>query len=221
MDAARVDRSVRRANHEVDALEVKEHKRRRRTSSDARVQILRSAYQLFSQQGVAQVGVDAIVADSGCAKASLYNNFSSKEELALAFLEERELIWTRGWLEEEVRRRTPDPEQRLLAIFDIFGEWFRKKNFEGCSFINVLLESEFNSPIHRAASRHLANIRSILRGFAIDADLDDCDGFAQSWHILMKGSIVAAYEGSRTAAEDAAKAGRLVLVNWPRLKHAH
>lgn len=201
-------------------MEVAQARRRRRTSSDARDRILRSAYRLFSAQGVAQVGVDTIVADSGCAKASLYNNFASKEALALAFLEERELVWTRGWLEEEVRRRTSDPEARLLAIFELFGEWFAKKAFEGCSFINVLLESEFNSPVHRAASRHLANIRSILRGFAIDAGLDDSDGFAQSWHILMKGSIVAAYEGNRNAADDAIKAARLVLANWPRRKSA-
>ncbi len=162
------------------------------------------------------MGIDTIIAESGCAKASLYNNFSSKESLAIAFLEQRELIWTRAWLEEQVRRRTANPEGRLLAIFELFGEWFKKKNFEGCSFINVLLESEFNSPIHRAAALHLANIRAILRGFAIDADLEDVDGFAQSWHILMKGSIVAAYEGNPDAAKDAAKAGRLVLANWPR-----
>ncbi|WP_426437173.1 TetR/AcrR family transcriptional regulator [Bradyrhizobium genosp. P] len=191
-------------------------KRMRRQQSSARSRILNSAYDLFSRQGVAQVGIDTIIAESGCAKASLYNNFSSKEELAIAFLERRELIWTRGWLEEEVRRRTANPEGRLLAIFELFDEWFKKKNFEGCSFINVLLESEFDSPIHRAAALHLTNIRSILRGFAIDANLEDVDGFAQSWHILMKGSIVAAGEGNLDAAKDAAKAGRLVLANWPR-----
>ena len=189
-------------------------------ASDARGRILRSAYELFSRQGVAQVGVDTIVADSGCAKASLYNNFISKEALAVAFLEQRELVWTRGWLETEVRRKASDPEARLLAIFELFDQWFRKKDFEGCAFISVLLESEDNSPLSHAASVHLANIRSILRGFAVDAGLDDCDDFAQAWHILMKGSIVAAHEGNKDAAKNAAKAARLVLANWPRHKPA-
>jgi AcrR family transcriptional regulator len=196
-------------------------KQTRKSSSDARARILRSAYRLFSNQGIVRVGVDKIVTDSGCAKATLYNNFSSKTDLALAFLEEREQIWTRGWLEEKVRRRTSDPEKRLLAIFELFGAWFQRKDFEGCSFINVLLESDFDSPIHSDASQRLANIRSLLRGFAIDAGLDDCEGFANAWHMLMKGSIVAAHEGNRNAANDAFKAGKLILAGWPRIKATH
>ncbi|MBB6469387.1 AcrR family transcriptional regulator [Aminobacter lissarensis] len=182
-----------------------------------RDRILDSAYRLFKSRGIAQVGVDAIVADSGCAKASLYNNFASKEDLAIAFLERREALWTRDWLEKEVRQRTADPRERLLGIFDLFDEWFHRKNFEGCSFINVLLESEFNSPIHRAATRHLDNIQAVIRGFAIDAGLDDSGSFAQAWHILMKGSIVAACEGNRNAAKIAQRTGVALLETWPRL----
>ena len=37
--------------------------------------------------------------------------------------------------------RSPEPERRLLAIFDVFDGWFHGPDFEGCSFINVLLES--------------------------------------------------------------------------------
>jgi AcrR family transcriptional regulator len=188
------------------------------STSSTRDRILASAYRLFRNRGIAQVGVDAIVADSGCAKASLYNNFSSKEQLALEFLAQREAIWTRGWLEEGLRRRSADPEARLLAIFDLFDEWFHKKNFEGCSFINVLLESEFNSPIHRAAARHLDNIRMIVRGVAMDAGLEDPERFSEVWHLLMKGSIVAAGEGKRNAARHAQDAGRVLLETWPRMK---
>jgi hypothetical protein len=61
--------------------------------------------------------------------------------LAIAFLDKREAIWTRDWLESEIKRRAKEPEGQLLAIFDVFDGWFRKRSFEGCSFINVLLES--------------------------------------------------------------------------------
>jgi hypothetical protein len=40
----------------------------------------------------------------------------------------------------EVERRASAPGDRLLAIFDVFDEWFQRADFEGCSFINVLLE---------------------------------------------------------------------------------
>jgi len=190
------------------------------TETSTKDRILASAYRLFKSRGIAQVGVDTIVADSGCAKASLYNNFSSKEALGLAFLEQREKIWTRDWLETQVRHKTSDPSERLLAIFDLFDGWFHKKDFEGCSFINILLESEFNSPIHRAAARHLENIQAIIRGFAIDAGLDDSGGFAQAWHMIMKGSIVSACEGNRQAAQTARRAAAVLLDRWPRVARA-
>lgn len=186
----------------------------------ARERLLDAAYDLFSTKGIGQVGVDMIVSQSGCAKSSLYNNFESKEALALTFLDRREERWTRAWLESEIRHRATDPEARLLAIFDIFDGWFQRPDFEGCAFINVLLESSIGSPVREAASNHLAKIRDILRGFAEDAKLVDPDAFAQIWHMLMKGSIVSAGEGNKEAARQAQRAGRLVLDAWPRDIHS-
>ena len=108
------------------------------------------------------------------------------------------------------------PEARLLAIFDVFDGWFHKKSFEGCSFINVLLESKTDSPIRRAAAIHLAKIRAIVRGLAEEAKLQEPEKFAQAWHMLMKGSIVSAGEGNRNAARDAKRAAQLVLKGWKR-----
>ncbi len=185
-------------------------------SGGARERLLEAAYRLFATQGVGGVGVDTIVAESGCAKSSLYNNFQSKQELALAFLDRRELVWTRNWLEAEVRRRTEDPEERLLAIFDVFDSWFRSADFEGCSFVNVLLESEPQSTVRKASADHLAKIRAIVREFADEAGLADPEEFAQAWHMLMKGSIVAAGEGNLEAARHAKRAAQLVLNGWQR-----
>lgn len=178
--------------------------------------MLGAAYELFSQQGIGAVGVDTIVARAGVAKVSLYRHFRSKEGLVLAFLKQRESVWTERWLEAEVTARASDPEERLLAIFALFDEWFQKSDFEGCSFINVLLEAEPGSNTRVAAADHLANIRAILEGFAKDAGLDEPAAFARTWHILMKGSIVAAGEGGLSAARDAQRAGAIILRNWPR-----
>jgi AcrR family transcriptional regulator len=181
-----------------------------------RDRLLGAAYDLFSRNGVDKVGIDTILAKSGCAKASLYGNFSSKVDLAIAFLDQREAVWTRGWLEAEVKRRASTPDGRLLAVFDVFDGWFRKKTFEGCSFINVLLESDIDSPVRRAAAIHLAKIRAIIHGLAKDAHLRDPEKFAQAWHMLMKGSIVSAGEGNKNAARDAKRAAQLILDGWPR-----
>jgi AcrR family transcriptional regulator len=181
-----------------------------------RERLLGAAYDLFASNGISKVGIDTILARSGCAKASLYGNFGSKADLAIAFLDRREAVWTRGWLEAEIRRRASTPDGRLLAIFDVFDGWFRKRTFEGCSFINVLVESNIESPVRRAAAIHLAKIRAIIHGLAKEARLSDPEKFAQAWHMLMKGSIVSAAEGNKNAARDAKRAARLVLEGWAR-----
>ena len=185
-------------------------------SAKPRERLIDAAYDLFSKSGVNQVGIDTILAKSGCAKASLYSNFNNKVELAIAFLDRREAVWTRDWLESEVNRRTRSPEARLLAIFDVFDGWFRKKSFEGCSFINVLLETKPGSPVRQAAAVHLAKIRAIVRRFAEEANLQEPEKFSQVWHMLMKGSIVSAGEGNRNAAREAKCAARLILEGWKR-----
>jgi AcrR family transcriptional regulator len=65
-------------------------------STPPRERLLEAAYALFTENGVAQTGIDTVLAKSGCAKASLYSNFDSKAGLALAFLDRREAVWTRG-----------------------------------------------------------------------------------------------------------------------------
>ena len=166
----------------------------------ARERILDTAYELFSRRGVRDVGVDEMIASAGVAKATLYRHFPSKNDLVLAFLEQREQRWTHEWLETEAKRRGDTPEEQLLAIFDVFGEWFRRDDFEACAFINVLLEMGTDHSAGKACVGHLEHIRAIVRGLADEAGLRDADSFARSCHILMKGSIVSAAEGDVDAA---------------------
>jgi AcrR family transcriptional regulator len=179
-----------------------------------RERVLETAYELFSRHGTRAVGVDRIIAESGVAKMTLYRNFASKDDLILAFLERREERWTREWLQATVERRAETPAQRLLAIFDTFAEWFARDDFEGCSFINVMLEiDDPGSPVRRESVRQLSEIRGFIGGLAKDAGIDDVDGFARQWHILMKGCIVAAAEGDRLAAARARELGTLLLAH--------
>ncbi len=187
----------------------------------ARERILDSAYELFSREGIRAVGVDRVIAESGVAKMTLYRNFASKDELVLEFLRRREERWTKEWLQGEVERRAADPAERLLAIFDVFDAWFRANDFEGCSFINVLLEfADTTSPVRQASIVHLATIRAYLQGLATEAGATDPDDFARRWHILMKGSIVAAGEGDQDAARRAQAMGKLLLADDRAKRHS-
>jgi AcrR family transcriptional regulator len=177
-----------------------------------RERVMRAAYDLFSRQGTRTVGVDAVISEAGVAKMTLYRNFASKDDLILAFLERRETLWTVGWVRAESQRRGDTPVQRLLAIFEIFGEWFARPDFEGCSFITTLLEvTNRDSAVRQASVLHLANIRGYLCELAAEAGVADPDAFARQWHILMKGSIIAGAEGDTQAADRARELGILLL----------
>jgi AcrR family transcriptional regulator len=177
-----------------------------------RERILDAAYDLFSRSGVRAIGVDTITAKADVAKMTLYRNFTSKSELALAFLALREARWTIGWVQEEVLRRAGTPAGQLLAIFEVFSEWFARDDFEGCAFVTSLLEFEDRAdPVREACVMHLANIRAFVRELATAAGVEDPPHFAAQWHILMKGSIVAAHEGDRDAALKARELGVLLL----------
>ncbi len=182
------------------------------TASDARERALSTAYRLFSQHGVQAVGVDRIVAEAGIAKATLYKHFGSKEELVLAALQRREEVWSRDWLEQEIKRRASTPTTRLLAIFDAFDEWFRRDDYESCLFTKALLEQDDRTnPIARASVAHLANVHTMIRDLAEEAGIADPDEFAHRWQLLMLGSITAASTGDVEAALRARELATLLL----------
>jgi AcrR family transcriptional regulator len=177
-----------------------------------RERLSRAAYELFSREGVRAVGVDAVIARAGTAKMTLYRNFPSKNDLILDFLRRREQLWTREWLEAESRRRGGTPREQLLAIFDVFADWFSRPDFEGCSFLTTMIEiNDREHPVYQAAIEHLANIRGYIEELASEAGLSDADSFARKWHILMKGSIMAAHEGDSASAGRAKQIGELLL----------
>lgn len=191
---------------------------RRMTSLDvtkaasARERILGAAYELFVRRGIRAVGTDEVIDRARVAKATLYRHFPTKNDLVLAVLHRREQLWTIGLVETQSRLRGADPEAQLLAIFDVFHDWFQNRDgFEGCSFINVLLELGTDHPAGQASVTYLDNIRDIVRRRAEAAGLLDVDNFARSWHILMKGAIISAAEGDVDAALRAQQMARTLI----------
>jgi AcrR family transcriptional regulator len=165
--------------------------------------ILSTAYELFSRRGIRDVGTNELISRSGVAKATFYRHFPSKDALVLAFLALRDQVWTVDLIVSEARRRGNTPEERLLAVFDVFGDWFHRDDFEACTFINVLLEMGPEHPLGKASIGYLSRIRGHIEALAEEAGLRRTEEFARSWHILMKGSIISATEGDFLASKRA------------------
>ncbi|NUP74866.1 MAG: TetR/AcrR family transcriptional regulator [Sinomonas sp.] len=184
----------------------------------ARQRILDTSFELFAERGIRDVGVDELILKSGVAKATFYKYFRTKDELALAYLQR--------WYEERseaieaaVKRHRGSDTPALLAVFDVFDEWFRQGTAEVSSFLHVMMEMGPNHPLGRASIGYLARTREQLADLARAAGLDDPEGFAWSCHILLKGAIVAAAEGDTRAAERARRMASLLIADGRSQHH--
>jgi AcrR family transcriptional regulator len=106
---------------------------------DARERVLQAAAELFYREGILASGVDRLIAQANVAKATFYRHFPSKEALVLAWLQGGEARWI-DWVLPELERGTDTPLQQLVGFWDVLGDWLERRDFEGCPFLNTLVE---------------------------------------------------------------------------------
>ncbi len=178
----------------------------------ARTRILDAASETFYRRGIAAVGVDAIVAEAGVAKATLYRHFTSKDDLVVAFLRRRDQRW-RDWLRAEVERLSPDPAGRPLAVFDALGGWFASDDFRGCAFINAAAEiADPAHPARAAVQEHKRLCREYLTEVLRAAGRPDAEDEAAALFLLMEGAMVSALiDGDAIPATRARAAAARIL----------
>lgn len=170
------------------------------------------ALRLFYRNGFHATGIDTILAESGVAKMTLYKYFKGKDDLILAALELRDRRWME-WFVGELKRRGKSPKQRLLAVFDVLGEWFAQEEFRGCMFINAAAEyCGLDQPIGDLAARHKQLLREEIRRLAHEAGVKNSAVLADQLALLVEGAIVMALmEKSSGWAATAREAGRVLM----------
>jgi AcrR family transcriptional regulator len=168
--------------------------------TDLQERIIAAAYPIITRNSFATVTIEEIEAAAGVSREDFEAEFASLDEVGVACLERRDREWTVGMVESGARERGVTPEGRLLAIFEVFDDWFQRDDFEACTFINVLVQMGREHPLGQASVGHLVHIRQLVATLADEAGLQEPEEFAKSWHILMKGSIISATEGDRDAA---------------------
>ena len=182
-----------------------------------RDELIETALRLFYTHGIHATGIDRILAEAGVAKMTLYKHFRSKEELVLAALRRRDELF-RNWLMTAMDRASPDPRERLLALFDALDEWFHERalnafGFHGCAFIKAAGEYDAaEDPVHRACAEHKRLIVEYLRKLAAEAGAADPTALAEQLALLKEGAIVTAQvRGLRSAALDAKVIARSLI----------
>lgn len=178
-----------------------------------RERILETACELFYREGIQNVGIDRIIAESGVAKMSLYNHFKSKDALIEAFLRQRDQQW-RDWFVTRVEERSADPKQRLLILFDVLQEWFESPSFRGCAFINATVElANPHHPGCQAALDHQLAVYQYIFDLVKAEGLEPAEPVARQVLLLVQGAIVIAMMQDRSQAAAEAKRAALTLLD--------
>lgn len=173
--------------------------------ASARDRLIDTAMALFNRYGFHATGVDRIVAAAKVAKKTLYSHFPSKEDLILAALARKEAAFTEKFA-PAVLASSPEPRQRLLALFEMAKNWYSDPDFYGCLFVNAAVEySEPGHPVNACARRFKSELRSFIRAQAVAGGAKDPDQLADQIALLFEGATTVAQVSARPDAATTAK----------------
>ena len=110
------------------------------SGSDTRERILRTAFQLFHEQGYNATGVATIVREAGVNPGSLYHFFESKDALLLGVLSFA-LDYLGPAVMDPVEASTADPIARVFALLQQYRDGMEREGCRlGCPIGNLALE---------------------------------------------------------------------------------
>src|ERR671916_1095922 len=133
--------------------------------------LLDAASELFYREGIGAVGVDTVSERAGVSKRTLYNRFGGKGALVAEYLRRRDERW-RAHL-RDATEELDDATDRLLAVFESYGEWLVGDDFRGCAFANATAEiSDPDHPARVVARQHKGGVGEHLAALAKEAGID-------------------------------------------------
>jgi AcrR family transcriptional regulator len=181
------------------------------STSITREKILATAEQLIYQNGIQATGMDLLVKTSGVARKSIYRYFATKDEVAAAALNARDVRWM-NWFRAE-SDQAPDARARILNMFTVLKGWFESEGFRGCAFINTAGEvGDPQDPIRLIAKLHKQKLLAYTLELCQQLDIADPEPLANQLLILMEGAItVARVMGDYSSADSAQAVARLIL----------
>jgi len=174
--------------------------------------ILQAASELFYSQGIRATGVDAIVKTANTTKMSLYKYFLSKDDLVLAFLRKRDEDF-RLWFVDQVNGKADTPKAKLLAVFDVIGEWMAIPEFRGCAFINAAAEFPIEgNPMHQVSAEFYDHFRNYIADLAEQSGSKSPKILAQQLSLLIEGAIVSEQMKRHSGSAEQAKQAAIILI---------
>jgi len=152
--------------------------------------IRQTAGDLFYHQGIRAVGVDEIVTRAGVTKPSLYRGFSSKDELAAAYLRDFDAeFWKR--FDDAAAAHPGDPRAQLRAYLEGLAKRASKSGYRGCGLTNACVEyPEAGHPARLVAEENKRALRRRLTAMAADMGAAEPEVLGDGLLLLIEGAFV-------------------------------
>ena len=156
--------------------------------------IFEIAADLFYRESIRSVGVEAIVKQAGVAKISLYRSYDSKDDLIVAYLEDRHDTYWRT-IDRLLAKKEGDPRAQLETLVDHIADRVTTPGYRGCPFINYAAEfPDPTHPGHRVAAANKRMMRDRLTSLVEAIGVRDATRLADAIFLILDG----AYASSQT-----------------------
>ncbi len=152
--------------------------------------IRKTARELFYREGIRAVGVDEIVSKAGVTKPSLYRSFSSKDELAAAYLRDYDgEFWAR--FNHSAEKHPNDPKAQILDYIGGLGARAQRPDYRGCGLSNACVEYPAQDhPARLVSEDHKRRLRIRLNEMAKGMGAKRPQALADGLLLLIEGIFV-------------------------------
>lgn len=174
------------------------------SDSAAEQRLLLAARRLFCREGIHATGVARLLDEAGVARRTLYQRFGSKDNLLKAVFAAEAAMWY-AWFDVDLPARAAGPRERVLALFDILGEWFDSDAFFGCIFLNAVAEHDKQTSwVRDIAADHREAVDARVARLLRAARICRVTATTAKLSLIVDGAIVTAMvTGDRSAATTA------------------
>lgn len=158
--------------------------------------IAQTAAALFYKDGITNVGVDRIAAQSGVTKRTLYHHFGSKDAMIAAALRESPIV---------AFPKDGTPVERMLGAFAAMRQFLSDTRYRSCPYIIFTAElTDRNHPARRIVSQRVDKRIRWFADLAARAGARDPQQLAEQLDVLFDGALAAAAKRENLRAADAA-----------------
>lgn len=176
--------------------------------------ILDTAESLFYDHGFHAIGLKKILDEAEVATMTLYNHFSSKEQLIEEVLKKRESqYWP--YLDSSVEEESDAP---FLEVVKAHGKWLNDHGKNGCMFLRAMEEfAGTNNQIEFIARNHKNKLLGFLRDLGQKNGYSNYEDIASQMAVLLEGATsMAEIVGPQQAGNQVIYMVESLLKDWKK-----